>query len=92
MKKLHFLVFLVVSLVIAVVPWLSQAEIRSKTLTLSPFVVGFFFEGKQQFEDSPIYGLAAGYNFTERWGAEVVASHSKCDLKHGQGKDANIYN
>ncbi|MGK2906063.1 MAG: outer membrane beta-barrel domain-containing protein [Desulfuromonadales bacterium] len=90
MKKQTFLVFLALVLVTAFVTGPSQAEIRPNTLTLSPFAGYYFFDGKQDFKDSPTYGLAVGYNLTERWGVEGVAGYSKSDLQHGN--DADIYN
>jgi OOP family OmpA-OmpF porin len=92
MKKRHILVFFAVALATAFVPGPSQAEIRPNTLTLSPFAGYYLFEGKQEFDDSPIYGLAVGYNLTERWGFEGVASYSKSDIKDMNNNDADIYN
>lgn len=92
MKKQSFLVFLALVLFTAFVPGPSQAEIRPNTLTLSPFAGYYFFDGKQDFKDSPTYGLAVGYNLTERWGFEGVAGYLTSDIKNGHGNDAEVYN
>lgn len=54
------------SLLAAAAPVL--AENRSGAVTVSPYVGGYTFDHKvnyQNLEISPIYGIRAGYNFTE---------------------------
>jgi OmpA-OmpF porin, OOP family len=75
MNKVQFLAVFATVLAIALVPGISRAEIRPYALTLSPFAGGYVFEGNQRLKDSPVYGLAVGYNFGERWGGEIVASY-----------------
>lgn len=40
--------------------------------TLTPFVGGYTFDDEEQLEDSPQFGLRGGYNFNERWTAELA--------------------
>jgi OOP family OmpA-OmpF porin len=88
MKNLHVLLFFSLVLFIAFVPVPTQAAIRANTLNLSPFVGYYIFEGNQHLDDAPIYGLAAGYNFTERWGLEGMAGYIASDA-NGALKDAD---
>jgi OOP family OmpA-OmpF porin len=91
MKNLHFLVLFVMTLVMAFVPGTPQAAVRPDTLNLTPFGGYYFFEGKQRFKDRPVFGLAAGYNFTERWGMEGVASYINGEVDEGPEDTVDIY-
>lgn len=57
------------------------AENRDGALTLSPFVGGYLLDHKQHEENRPIFGLRAGYNITEHWGAEAMAAYSLTETK-----------
>ncbi len=46
------------------------AQIEAESLTFSPMIGGYVFEGNQNVDDDAAIGLAFGYNFTENWGAE----------------------
>ena len=92
MKQVRFLFFFVATLVIAFLPQPSQAEIRPNTLTLSPFAGFYVFEGNQRLKDAPTFGLAVGYNLTERWGVEGVASYLQSEVKEGYEDNVDIYN
>lgn len=79
MKNVHVLLFFTLTLFMILAPGASQAAIRPNTLNLSPMVGYYIFEGNQHLDDAPSYGLAAGYNFTERWGIEGLAAYIKSD-------------
>jgi OOP family OmpA-OmpF porin len=88
MKNLHVLLCLAFALLTALVPGRSDAAIRPNTLNLSPFVGYYIFEGNQHLDNAPIYGLAVGYNFTERWGIEGMAGYINSDA-NGYLKEAD---
>ncbi len=46
------------------------AQIVEDSLTFSPMIGGYIFEGNQDVDDDVAAGLAAGYNFTKNWGVE----------------------
>ena len=46
------------------------AEIRAGSYSVSPYVGGMLFEGNQDLEHRPIFGLRLGYDFTKNWGVE----------------------
>lgn len=91
MKKMQLLMMLSAVVACALVPAWSQAAIRPYALTLSPFVGGYVFEGNQQLEDRPVYGLAVGYNFTEHWGVEGVASYIDGKAETDSVDNVDIY-
>jgi OOP family OmpA-OmpF porin len=91
MKQGKFLLVLAAVLAAASAPGTSLAAIRPYALTLSPFAGGYVFEGNQGFKDSPVYGLAAGYNFGERWGVEGVASYVDAEGPVGPADSVDVY-
>lgn len=76
MKKWQVLVAAVVLLGCGFLSGVAQAANRSRVFTLTPFAGGYEFEGNQRLDDGPVYGLALGYNFNERWGAEAVVTYT----------------
>lgn len=61
--------------------------------TLTPFVGGYSFDDDQNLETSPVFGLRGGYNFTERWTAELAASYvlAESELPNYPETDAYSY-
>lgn len=55
------------------------AENKGGTFSLSPYLGGFLFDGKQRLEMRPIAGLRLGYNFTDRLGAEASYGYTKTE-------------
>lgn len=51
-------------------PMVAQAEIKAKSVELSPFLGYHFFEKDQNLENDLVFGGRAGYNFTNRFGIE----------------------
>ncbi|HEY6839559.1 MAG TPA: OmpA family protein [Geobacteraceae bacterium] len=45
---------------------------RADFFTLSPMVGGYTFDGVQQQETRPVYGIRGGYNFTRNFGVEAL--------------------
>jgi len=69
------------------------AENKAGAVTLSPFVGGYVFDHEQPYQNlktSPVYGIRAGYNFTENWGAEARFGYSKADSRVPNSPDANV--
>lgn len=64
----RLVLILITVLFTASVPALSTAEIREGSFELSPFI-GYALPG-HDYDDRPVYGLRAGYNFTRNWGLE----------------------
>jgi len=68
------------------------AENRKGAVTLSPFVGGYVLDGDQREESRPEFGLRAGYNFTENFGAEAMFGYSLTETKQQYGsREADKY-
>jgi len=50
----------------------AQAEMDSGRFSITPMVGKYIFEGIQDIEDGPVYGLGLGYDLTDRWTLEGV--------------------
>lgn len=71
------------------------AENRQGAVTLSPYVGGYMLDKKLPFESRPIFGLRAGYNFTEHLGAEAMIGYSLSETRLNAGsagsKETDLY-
>ncbi len=92
MKTWRGLVFFMAILALTLAPGPLQAAIRPNAVTLNPSFGGYNFEGNQRLKGRPVYGLAVGYNFRERWGIEGVANYIKSEVKSGSENHVDIYN
>lgn len=66
------------------------AQSRAEAWTLTPTVGGYLFDSKQDLESAPLFGLRAGYNFTENWGAELFGSYTLTESDRDSGPEANV--
>lgn len=69
------------------------AENKAGAVTLSPYIGGYVFDHEQTYqnlETSPIYGIRAGYNFTENWGAEARFGYANPDSRRANGPEAHV--
>jgi OOP family OmpA-OmpF porin len=67
------------------------AENRAETFSLTPFVGGYTFDGKQHLDTMPVFGVRGGYNFTDRVGAEAVFDYGKTEGTR-EINDTNVFN
>ncbi|PLX86843.1 MAG: hypothetical protein C0614_03445 [Desulfuromonas sp.] len=58
----------------------AQSAQMAEMFTVSPLVGFHVFEGDQNTEDDLSFGLAVGYNVTERWGVEFDARHTATEV------------
>lgn len=92
LKKKSTGLLLTLSLLALATPGL--AENRSGAVTISPYVGGYHFDHEQLYqnlETSPIFGLRAGYNFTENWGAETRFGYVHTESRAADSSEANVY-
>jgi OmpA-OmpF porin, OOP family len=66
------------------------AQVEAGTTSVTPFLGGYTFEGKQHLETRPVVGVRAGYNFTQRLGAEAVFDYVRTDGTKIDN-DTNLY-
>jgi OOP family OmpA-OmpF porin len=62
-----------------------QAEIRSGAFYLTPQIGGYVFEGNQNLEHSPTYGLGVGYALDNHWAAELTFNLIDAEFDAGPG-------
>ncbi|PKN52013.1 MAG: outer membrane beta-barrel domain-containing protein [Deltaproteobacteria bacterium HGW-Deltaproteobacteria-13] len=89
MKKIILLTALIITMVMVTTV---QAEVKAGSISFTPFVGGYFFEKNQNFKDSVIGGLRAGYNFTEHIGMEGFVSYLRTEIQDIPGEPGhNVY-
>lgn len=96
MKNMQLFVVFFVLLASIPFPESSDAAVRPGGVTLSPFAGEYRFEGNQIVEgttlkDSPVYGLALGYNFSRRWAVEGVFSYIDSEASSGSVDNIDVY-
>jgi OOP family OmpA-OmpF porin len=57
----------------------AEAQNRAKTFYFTPFIGGYVFDGSQNLKNRPVFGLRAGYNFTDKIGAEAAFDFVRTD-------------
>ena len=87
-RKIHFVL---AAMLLIALSTPALAEIQPGAFSVSPFVGGFLFEGNQELEHRPVYGLRLGYDFTKNWGTEAVFDY--VDTKYKKTDTiTNVYN
>jgi OOP family OmpA-OmpF porin len=68
-------------------------QVRPGAYSISPFVGNYAFEGNQDLDSKPFYGLRVGYDFTKHLGAELVFGHIPTKYKTATTKiDTDVFN
>jgi len=68
------------------------AQNRPGAMTLSPFMGGYVFEGNQDLDKGPTYGLGLGYNLDKHWALEAVLNYIDSEFDTtGRNADAYLY-
>jgi len=65
------------------------AEVTPNTITLSPFIGGYTFDGTLHLRTRPEYGFRVGYNITPIWGVEGMYSNTPTELTKPQTPPTN---
>lgn len=68
----------------------ASAEIKPGAIALSPSIGGYVFEGNQDLDNRPTYGLGLGYHFDENWAAEAVFNYIDTE-RDTDGRDVDTY-
>lgn len=50
----------------------ASAANKAETFSFSPVIGGYLFDGKQHLKGNIVYGVRAGYNFTDAFGVEAL--------------------
>jgi len=59
----------------------AQAEVKAGSVSFTPIAGVRYFEGSQDLRTSAIFGLRAGYNFTENLGLEGFFTYTKAEIE-----------
>jgi len=51
------------------------ADVRPNGFSFTPFAGWYIFEGNEEYNDRPLYGLGLGYRFNEHWSTELSLSY-----------------
>jgi OOP family OmpA-OmpF porin len=74
------------------VAWNVRAELKAGSYSLTPMVGGYLFEGDQNLDHGPAYGVGLGYNFDTHWGAEAVFNYVDTESRtNGGSVNAYVY-
>jgi len=87
--KRFLLPFLVPVLVIATLA-VAHAGVTAESFSVSPFVGGYSFLGREHLETRPVVGLRGGYNFSKHVGAEAVFDYTRTEGRY-TGTEYNVY-
>ncbi|MFO7982374.1 MAG: OmpA family protein [Desulfuromonadales bacterium] len=68
----------------------SFAQIREGAWTLSPMVGSLNFDSDENLDNSALYNVGIGYNFTDHWAGEFMAGFSETSPENGSG-NINVY-
>ncbi|MBW6484923.1 MAG: outer membrane beta-barrel domain-containing protein [Syntrophobacterales bacterium] len=78
MKKMVLGVAVLLLLVFAAT---GMAEVKAGSLSITPYIGGYRFEGNMDVENGPVFGLRGGYNFTKNAGLEGYFHYVKAEFK-----------
>ncbi len=90
MKSIKSVISVCLTVCLVFIARTAAAEIRSGAITLSPFIGGYIFEGNQNLDNGPAYGLGLGYHFDKHWAAEAVFNYVDTELDTN-GRNVNTY-
>jgi OOP family OmpA-OmpF porin len=57
----------------------AHAGVTAESFSVSPFIGGYSFLGREHLETRPVFGARAGYNFTRHVGTEVVLDYVRTE-------------
>ena len=94
----HIQLLVVFFILLASTPFAERcgAAVKPGAFTLSPSAGEYRFEGNQYventtLEDSPVYGLAVGYNLNRRWAVEGALSYIDSEASSGSVDNIDVY-
>jgi OmpA-OmpF porin, OOP family len=91
--KRFLLPFLVTALLLTMLT-VAHAGVKAESFSISPFLGGYSFLGRDKLETMPVYGVRAGYNFTKVFGTEAVFDFINTEGRKnsGIGDGVDVYN
>ena len=69
-----------------------HAEVKAGAFSVTPFIGGYTFEGNENLKTAPVYGLRAGYHFTQNLGLEGFFNYVRTENRFLAGNpDVKLY-
>jgi len=91
MKK-YLMLILVTALLFTMAPK-ADAGVKPESFSVSPFVGGYSFLGRDRLETMPVYGIRGGYNITSHFGVEAALDYIRTEGKSNSGiGDVDAFN
>ena len=82
----------VIMVLLAVTVTAGQAQVREGSFDVTPFIGGYLFEGNEDLQNAPAFGLRGGYHFTKSLGVEGVFNYVPSEIKSVPGNpSATLY-
>lgn len=69
---------------------IASAANKAETISITPVVGAYLFDGKQHLEANDMYGVRVGYNFTKAFGVEGLFDYSHNNKSTNHGVNAGI--
>ncbi|ETR74610.1 MAG: Outer membrane porin F precursor [Candidatus Magnetoglobus multicellularis str. Araruama] len=66
-----------------------SAEVRPNGITITPYAGWYIFEGNEDYNDRPLYGLGLGYRFSKHWSTELSLSYGDFKLNACESPDCD---
>jgi len=91
MKK-YLMLLLVPALLLALLPK-ADAGVTAESSSVSPYLGGYSFLGRDRLETMPVIGVRGGYNLTSHFGVEAVLDYIRTEGRRNSGiGDADVLN
>jgi OmpA-OmpF porin, OOP family len=87
-----FLLLILVPVLLFALQTGADAGVTAESFSVSPYIGGYSFLGKENLDTRPVYGVRGGYNFTEHFGVEAVADYIRTEGSASGGSDVDAYN
>lgn len=86
----RYLLPLLVPVLLIALSVVAHAGVTAESFSVSPFVGGYSFLGREHLETAPVGGVRGGYNFTRHVGAEAVFDYTRTDGRQSE-VDYDVY-
>ena len=87
----RFLLPFLVPILLVTMLTVAHAGVTAESFSVSPYIGGYSFLGREHLETRPVYGVRAGYNFTKNFGTEAVFDFVKTEGEVDRGH-IDVYN
>jgi OmpA-OmpF porin, OOP family len=87
----RFLLPFLVPMLLSTMLTVAHAGVTAESFSVSPYIGGYSFPGREHLETRPVFGVRAGYNFTKNFGTEAVFDALRTEGEVDRGH-IDVYN